>query len=133
MSNSLDNYLGIHAKSLMIREQRSTQLAQNLANANTPHYKAQDIDFNQTLSKAMSSSASSSTLSASSPKHLEGHATIFSSTMKYRIPQHASLDGNTVDKDMETVQFTRNALGYQASLTFLDNKIKSMMSALRGD
>ena len=131
MSNSLDNYLGIHAKALLLHEQRTTLLAQNLTNANTPNYKAQDIDFNKTLKQAMSSS--SPTLSTSSPKHLGGGANIISTQLKYRIPDHPSLDGNTVDKEQETIQFTRNALSYQASLTFLDAKIKSMMSALRGE
>lgn len=130
MAFDLDSYLGIHAKSLMLREKRTSQLAQNIANVNTPHYKAQDIDFNDALGQAMNASAQQ--MAVNSPNHLNGQSS-FDAQLKYRTPSHVSLDGNTVDKNMETTQFASNATAYQASLTFLDNKIKTMMSAWKGD
>ncbi|CDZ78133.1 Putative proximal rod protein [Legionella massiliensis] len=130
MAINLDNYFGIHAKALTIREQRTAQLAQNLANLNTPNYKAKDIEFNEVLGQAMSSSAQQMTVD--SPNHINGQSN-FDAQLKYRVPNHVSLDGNTVDKNMETTLFSRNSTAYQASLTFLDNKIKTMMAAWKGD
>lgn len=131
MITDLDSYLGVHAKALMIRDQRASQLANNLANADTPNYKARDINFNETLKQAMSSS-SAERLITDQPGHIVAKNGYSSQTM-YRVPTQSSLDGNTVDKDIETTEFMRNSLSYQASLTFLDSKIKNMMLALRGE
>ena len=130
MAFDIDSYFGIHAKSLQVRDQRATQIANNLANVNTPNYKARDIDFNEALSQAMTGQ---SNLSMTSAKHLDAGGGEFSTTLKYRNPDSVSLDGNTVDKDIETTAFAQNALNYQASLSFLDGKIKSMLTALRGE
>ncbi|KTC85550.1 MULTISPECIES: flagellar basal body rod protein FlgB [Legionella] len=130
MAFDLDSYLGIHAKALILRDQRTSQLANNLANLDTPNYKARDIDFNEVLGQAMSSS--SQQLATDTPNHINGQSN-FEGQLKYRMPSHMTLDGNTVDKDLETTAFTKNAVAYQASLTFLDNKIKSMMTALKGE
>lgn len=130
MSFSLDSYFGIHAKALTIREQRTSVLASNLAHINTPNYKAKDIDFNAALTSAMQ--GSSQQITVSSPNHINGESH-FNNSLKFRTPNHTSLDGNTVDKDMETTIFAENSVGYQASLSFLDNKIKSMMTVLRGE
>lgn len=130
MALSLDSYFGIHAKALLARDQRSSQLANNLANVNTPNYKAMDVDFNELLASKMA--GSSQQMQLTSPKHLDATAD-FGANLKYRAPTHVSYDGNTVDKDIETTEFARNALNYQASLSFLDNKIKSMMTALKGE
>lgn len=130
MAFDLDSYLGIHAKALVLRDQRSSQLAHNLANVSTPNYKARDIDFNEVLAQSMSSSAQQ--MIVDNPNHIDGQ-TNFAGQLKYRTPSHVSLDGNTVDKDLEITEFARNAISYQASLTFLDNKIKSMITALRGE
>lgn len=130
MALDLDSYLGIHAKALVLRDQRTSLLANNLANVNTPHFQAKDIDFNEVLNSAMSSS--SQQMEVDAPNHINGQ-TGFQSQLKYRTPSHVSLDGNTVDKDLETTVFASNAMSYQASLTFLDNKIRTMMSALKGE
>ncbi len=130
MTLNLDTYLGIHAKALMARDKRSSQLANNLANVNTPNYKAMDVDFNEYLTASMQGSAQQ--INVTTPNHINTNAD-FSTNLKYRVTPHATLDGNTVDKDLETMEFARNALNYQASLSFLDNKIKSMMTALKGE
>lgn len=130
MGINLDSYLGIHANAMMLRDKRSSQLANNLANVNTPNYKARDINFNDTLQQALE--GSSTKMAVSNPGHLGG-SDDFTTQLKYRVPTYASMDGNTVDRDVETVEFARNALSYQASLSFLDGKIKSMLSALKGE
>jgi flagellar basal-body rod protein FlgB len=130
MPLNLDSYFGIHAKALVARDHRASQLANNLANVNTPNYKAMDVDFNEYLAATMDSG--NQKVQTTSPNHINNNAD-FSTQLKYRKPAHASLDGNTVDKDMETAEFSRNSMNYQASLSFLDNKIKSMMVALKGE
>jgi flagellar basal-body rod protein FlgB len=130
MALNLDSYFGIHAKALSARDQRASQLANNLANVNTPNYKAMDMDFNELLAASMA--GSSQQLQTTSPSHINSNAD-FTTQMKYRVSNHKSMDGNTVDKDVETAEFTKNALNYQASLSFLDSKIKSMMTALKGE
>lgn len=130
MALNLDSYFGIHAKALAARDERSSQLANNLANSNTPNYKAMDVDFNELLASKMA--GSSQHMLQTDANHINPQAD-FHSTLKYRIPTHSTFDGNTVDKDVETTEFARNALNYQASLSFLDGKIKSMMMALKGE
>ncbi|MCL9685383.1 flagellar basal body rod protein FlgB [Legionella maioricensis] len=130
MALNLDSYLGIHAKALIARDQRASQLANNLANANTPNYKAMDVDFNDLLATSMGTG--SQRLQVTASNHINTNAD-FSTNLKYRTPNQTSLDGNTVDKEIETTEFARNALNYQASLSFLDNKIKSMVLALKGE
>lgn len=130
MAINLDSYFGIHARALIARDQRASVLANNLANANTPNFKARDVDFNDVLAATMASDTRQ--LRVTSDNHINTNAD-FTAHMKYRISNHTSLDGNTVDKDMETAEFARNALNYQASLNFLNSKIKSMMAALKGE
>ncbi|WED43975.1 flagellar basal body rod protein FlgB [Legionella cardiaca] len=130
MALDLDKYLGIHAKALVLRDQRSSQIAMNLANVNTPNYKAQDLDFKDALSQVMT--GSSQEMVVDKPNHIVGQSD-FDKQLKYRTPSHVTLDGNTVDKNLEATEFARNALSYQASLTFLDGKIKSMITALKGE
>jgi len=130
MALNLDSYLGVHAKALMVRDQRASLLANNLANVNTPHFKAKDVDFNEVLAASMGTSSQQMTVTSSN--HINTNAD-FSASVQFRPTKHFSLDGNTVDKDIETAEFSRNAMNYQASLSFLDNKIKSMMTALRGE
>ena len=146
MPISFDSALGIHDKALQIRSRRAELLASNLANADTPGYKARDIDFkaalNATLQAAKgspSSSTSSAGLTLTNKKHIampaEDRVSLSNSAMQtmYRVPNHASLDGNTVDSQMEKSAFAENALRYQASLTFLSGKFKGMIAALKGE
>lgn len=130
MALDLDSYFGIHTKALRIWEQRSSQIANNLANVNTPNYKAKDIDFKAALSDAMTTDAE---MKVDSPNHIQVSTMPFDAHTKYRVQNDVSLDGNSVDKDVETAEFAHNALNYQASLSFLDGKIKSMLTALRGE
>lgn len=130
MALNFDSYFGIHAKALVGRDQRSSQLANNLANVNTPNYKAQDINFNELLAAQMTGGAQQ--LNVTSDGHINSNAD-FAANLKYRVTSQTSLDGNTVDRDLEATEFARNSLNYQASLNFLGNKIKTMMLALKGE
>ena len=112
-----EKHIELHAKALFVREQRNKILGSNIANAATPHYKARDIDFSKTLEKTLES----------------GESTLSGSDVLFRRPQNPSLDGNTVELGVEQMQFAENATRYQATLTLLNNKISTLMSAIKSE
>ena len=122
---------GIHLEAVRVRGQRAQVLARNMANADTPGYKARDFDFQQLLT---SQSADGSRLRRTHTGHLTANGdTAVDADLGYRIPQQPSLDGNTVDMQVERAEFMRNALMYQTSLQFLNGRIKGLMTAIRGE
>jgi flagellar basal-body rod protein FlgB len=137
MPLNLDTYLGVDQDALKLYGQRTAVLANNIANADTPNFKAQDIDFRAVLS-ATASSASNGTalpLASASGAHLSGGSTTAessSSGLKYRVPLAPSLDGNTVDVQLEQAAFADNSVRYQAALSFLSGKFKDLMTAITG-
>ncbi|MCB1756329.1 MAG: flagellar basal body rod protein FlgB [Gammaproteobacteria bacterium] len=132
MSNIIDDYLGTHATALTLRAQRASLLANNVANADTPNYKARDIDFGATLQQQLS--AQTSGLQTTHAAHIDTSQSGLSGTaIKYRVPQQASLDGNTVDSDVENGKFAENAVRYQASLEFLGSRISGLINILKGE
>lgn len=127
---NLDNLFGIHEQALRVRAQRAEVLAANMSNADTPGYKARDFDFNAVLRNELQRPVR---LVATQPGHIRTEQGLVASTqMGYRIPQQASLDGNTVEIDRELSEFSENAMRYQASLRFLDGKIKGLLRAIKG-
>jgi flagellar basal-body rod protein FlgB len=127
----LDDVLGIHEEALRLRARRSEVLAANLANADTPGYKARDFDFESMLRKETQRPVK---LAATHSGHLQTERGMVASTqMAYRIPHQPSLDGNTVEVEREQTAFSANALRYQASLRFLDGRIKGLKMAIKGN
>ncbi len=126
---NFDNALGIHPQALALRERRSEILAANLANAETPFYKAKDLDFKSILNKEMP--VQSRSLNTTHKGHMQGNGAGMGGVM-YRNPQQASLDGNTVEAHIEQGKFAENSVQYQASLTFLNGKFSGLMAAIRG-
>ena len=126
-----DRLFGIHEQALNLRAQRAGTLAANLANADTPNYKARDVDFKSVLSTQ--SASSDMRLRATDAQHLGGASVggFADTTLKYRIPQQPSLDGNTVDEQVEKSEFASNAVRYMASLKFLENRVSGVIRALR--
>ncbi len=108
MPTSIDAYLGIHTRALTLESRRTELLANNLANADTPGFKARDIDFRSALSAAADAN------------------------VKYRVPMAPSLDGNTVDAQLEQSAFAENAVRYQATLTFINSQLRALMTAITG-
>lgn len=126
----LDDAFGIHEEAVRIRARRSEVLASNLANADTPGYKARDFDFQAMLRKEIQNPVR---LAATNKGHIRNDSGLVASTqMAYRIPQQASLDGNTVETDREQTEFSANVMRYQASLRFLDGRIKGLLTAIKG-
>ena len=131
MSAIQDRLFSIHDEALALRARRADVLASNLANADTPHYKARDIDFRDVLANAQGESVA---LQRTQAGHMTlGDQGLLGAQMGYRIPTQASLDGNTVDAQQEQARFSENAVQYQATLTFLNGDIAGMMSALKGE
>ena len=131
MPISFDSALGIHTKALTVRSHRAEMLASNIANADTPGFKARDIDFKAALSTAQLQQAGA--LKTTHSNHIRISTTPDSMQTMYRIPNQSSLDGNTVDSQIEKSAFADNALRYQASLQFLEGKFKGMLHALKGE
>jgi flagellar basal-body rod protein FlgB len=149
MQSVLDNYLGIHAQALALEGQRTNVLAANLANVDTPNYKARDMDFKAALVAASGQSdASTLTLTTSSPTDLTSGGTLAGAAaggeaasgapgsaanptyLKYRVPLAPALDGNTVDEQLEQSAFAENSVRYQASLAFLNTKLRDLLTAI---
>lgn len=130
-SINFDNALGIHASALQVRASRAEILANNLANADTPGFKARDINF-----KAILAGEVAAKKSLGVDRTHEGHLTGTSrsqSDLLYRNPSQPSIDGNTVDTQIEKGQFARNSMDYSASFEFLSGRFKGMRNALRGE
>ena len=130
MAINFDNALGIHPQALALREKRSEVLASNLANADTPGYKARDLDFQAVLNKAMPENRS---MERTQEGHISPNDLLLGATMMFRNPNQASLDGNTVETHIEQAKYSENAVQYQASLRFINGKFSGLMSAIRGE
>ncbi len=126
----LNNALGIHEKALRVRNQRMEVLARNIANDDTPHFKARDLDFKTVMAKFEPQDLMANT-----------HGTHFGFAdevrdddgMRYRTPFNASVDGNTVELTVEQAKYGKAAADYQATLSFLENRVNSIRKALKGE
>jgi flagellar basal-body rod protein FlgB len=127
--NAINQKIDALGDTLKLRAQRQQLLASNIANADTPGYKAVDFDFAAAVSRAK---ASRLTLATTSPGHLAGRGGAAGIDVKYRIPVQDSIDGNTVEVDREVSLFTQNAIAYQANAQFLGDTIRSMRLAITG-
>lgn len=133
MINKLDAALSFHQNALRIRGQRQELIAANIANADTPNYKARDLDFGAAMKAAVAGSTTSSAgVTKTSPLHLDGKASANAlNGALFRPIIQGSVDGNTVDMDVERNQFTDNAIRYEASLTMINGQLKKIMAALQ--
>jgi flagellar basal-body rod protein FlgB len=129
MTINFDNALGIHPQALALREHRSEVLAGNLANADTPNYKARDLDFKSVLKQTM---PIGKPMERTQAGHFAPQQQSLGAQLMYRNPNQVSLDGNTVESHVEQAKYAENAVQYQASLQFISNKFSGLMMALRG-
>ncbi|MDB6083881.1 MAG: flagellar basal-body rod protein FlgB [Gammaproteobacteria bacterium] len=126
-----ENIFGIHEQALLLHGQRITVLAANMANADTPNYKARDFDFSAVL--AHTDGSEPLPLMLTQGAHIAtSDAGAPNADLKYRNPYQASLDGNTVEMAVEQAAFSENNVRYQASLTFINSKIAEMQFAIAG-
>lgn len=136
MIGKLDEYLRFNEAALNLRAQRQQLLASNIANADTPNYKARDIDFSSALKGALAKTGETRApdMEKTSTLHLSGKngGTIDGAPLLYRKEQQGNIDGNTVNMDIERNQFTDNAIRYEAGLTMINAQIRSMLAAIQG-
>lgn len=133
MAINFSSALGMHEQALILRTQRTALLANNIANASTPGYKARDIDFQALLTQAGSRNLRNVDVMKTHQRHLTGVSLSTEAETLYRVPNQASVDGNTVDEQIENAAFARNALEFQASFQFLNGKFTGLMKALKGE
>lgn len=135
MAINFQSALGIHEAALHVRAKRAEVLANNLINADTPNFKARDIDFKSALSNSMQAQSARKGLTATHSRHIGGHngASLVSANLMYRNPMQPSLDGNTVEEQGELSRFAQNGMDFQASFQLLNSKFKGLSSAIKGD
>ena len=126
----IDRALGVHAKALEVRSRRMEVIAQNIANADTPRYKARDVDFRAVLAQSQAGD-----LRQTHGRHLQDEADgpKAKDGVMFRNPFNTSFDGNTVELNVEHAQYGKAAADYQATLNFLENRVASMRKALKGE
>lgn len=143
MAISFQNALGIHEQALYLRSQRAEVLGNNLANVDTPNFKARDVDFSSLLDQAKQqtqggvSAARAAELAASTPLRTDARHMRFDvgggdSDLLYTEPSQPSIDGNTVEEHQEMARFAKNTMDFQASLYFLNSKFKGLQTAITG-
>jgi flagellar basal-body rod protein FlgB len=127
--NLVDNALGIHERAIAVRNRRVELISQNIANADTPNYKARDLDF-----KKLIAGVEGMKVMATDKRHYEiAHLENTPDGLKFRVPFNSATDGNTVEMSVEQAQYAKATADYQATLMFLENRIAGIRKALRGE
>ncbi len=140
----IDKFLATHANALQMRARRTEVLASNIANADTPGYKARDLAFAEVLRDVKGPGAMNppnanrlklvgGSLHTTNTGHISKNVKATNAALMYRQPEQASLDGNTVDKDLEQARFAENTVRYQASLEFINSRVGGLIRALRSE
>ncbi|MDP1652681.1 MAG: flagellar basal body rod protein FlgB [Rhodocyclaceae bacterium] len=137
MIDRLEQNLSSIRNALGVRGYRQELLASNIANADTPHYKARDIDFKAALGAAMGSRGAAAvapvTLARTQAGHLgDGDASPYGGAVRYRAEYQGAVDGNTVNMDVERAAFAENALQVEALITFINGRFRTMQTAIQG-
>jgi len=126
--NMIDKTFEAPSRALAYRSQRMEILAKNIANADTPHYKAQDLDFHQLMKDAQGGD-----LQMTKPGHTTESPEAGLNGLKYRVPYNTSFDGNTVELPVEQAKYGQYAADYQTTLSILEARIGGIRKALRGE
>ena len=124
----MSNPLGIHERALQTRSQRIELLAQNIANADTPHFKSRDLDFKKVMSGEMTQP-----MNHTNTMHYQAGDLPGSDGLVYRVPFNTSFDGNTVEMSVEQAKYGKASADYQATLSFLESRVSGIRKALRGE
>lgn len=134
MLDRLNEDFRFYQQALALRAQRQEVLSSNIANADTPNYKARDFDFQAAMRDALDTRMRlpDTSLALTSVRHIPGKAAMPNPVeLQYRLPHQPSVDGNTVDMDAERVRFADNTMHYQSTLQLVSGRIRSMMSAIQ--
>jgi flagellar basal-body rod protein FlgB len=133
MIDKLNDLFQFHQNALNLRTFRQQVLASNIANSDTPGYKSRDIDFAKAMEYVTAGREANLSLRTTSAQHIStGSINSDPAKVLYRSPTQPSIDGNTVDMNIERNRFAENAVHIDANLTFLNGKIKTLLAALQG-
>ena len=127
--NAIRDHISFQSETLSLRDARNTMLASNIANAATPGYKARDLDFD----REMAAKIGDSPVRKGDARHVDNLVSVGADRVQYRKPLNPSLVGNTVEMSVEQMEFSENSLRYMTTLTFLNNRISGLMTAIRGE
>lgn len=130
MPINFEKAFGVHDDALLLFERRTRLLAENIANADTPNYKARDIDFNAALNQAQ---ADQINLQTTQSGHMNLSTEPYGEFIKYHVPEQSSADGNTVDIQKQQAAFAENNVRYQTTLTILSRRISGLVNAFKGE
>ncbi|MBE0378054.1 flagellar basal body rod protein FlgB [Pseudoalteromonas prydzensis] len=119
-----DKALGVHPFSMQLRIDRAEIIASNLANVDTPGFKARDVDYQQILGDVAANMQQ---------QRVPGFSGISANELMYRVPYQASSDGNTVELNVEQAKFSNNSMDFQTSMTFLNMKISGLHKVIKGN
>ncbi|AFT71703.1 Flagellar basal-body rod protein [Alloalcanivorax dieselolei B5] len=135
MIDKLAGALNFYQQALQLRHERQGVLAGNIANADTPHFKARDFNFSDELARAVAGDEQERALhlTTTSERHLATGVSTEEVDLLYRVPDQPSLDGNTVNMDVERVQFADNSVRYQAALTMINSRIQGLKGAMQSE
>ena len=130
MPVNFDKAFGVHDDALLLFERRNQLLAENIANVDTPDYKARDIDFNKVLQGQQAESVS---LKTTHQGHIDTSNQAFSEDIEFREVEQSSADGNTVDLQKEKAAFAENSMRYQTTMRILSGRISGLKTSFRGE
>lgn len=131
MINRLTDSLDFHGQALGLRAERQRLIAGNIANADTPGFKARDFDFAKALQQASGNNAGQATGDGIAQGVMNGHSSRVQPTLRYALPDQTPLDNNTVDMDRERSEFASNAVKYESTLRFISGNVRTMLDALK--
>ncbi len=127
MSPQLTAQLDFHGKALELRARRQQVIASNIANADTPGYKAMDLDFKSAMQAATAGAGTGSAIARSVM-----HSPSSEPSLRYTHPVQSNLDQNSVDMDRERAAFMDNALKYESTLRFVNANLRMALDAMKG-
>lgn len=132
MNDRIGEHLSVQRNALNLLVQRQEMIASNIANADTPHYKARDIDFKEALANRLAARRDQSIgLAVTARGHIGGRAEPYlPAGVKYRNEFQPGIDGNTVNMDVERAAFAETALRLEAALTFVRGSFKDLQTAI---
>lgn len=134
MAINFDKAFGIHDKALLLFERRTQLLSENIANADTPGYKARDIDFDKVLQKAQGlNQGQKLKMQATHKGHIDPSQPAFAEDVQFREVEQSAADGNTVDVQKEKAAFAENSMRYQTTMHILSKRISGLKNAFRGE
>jgi len=132
-ASRLDREVDFHAQALNLRAYRQQLLSSNIANADTPNYKAVDINFEQELKRITSRRSDALTLQATQKNHLQARSgNSLGAHVQYRTDVQPNIDGNTVNLDVERAKLAENAFRYENTVRTISGQFRTLLSAIRG-